>query len=177
VRLSRRDALAALAAAGAGSTAGCAALDGADETTEDGPALDPAVVETTVAVATTVYPSEVDETEAFVERYLEGRVRADPARAEALAEAVDLLEAYARTIYDEPFAALDRSTRREALAEMGVDTAEPDPEGTDPERVRHLVVNDLLYALYASPTGARLAGLENPPGHPGGIESYREGPG
>jgi hypothetical protein len=43
--------------------------------------------------------------------------------------------------------------------------------------VRHLVVNDLLYALYASPTGARLAGLENPPGHPGGIESYREGPG
>jgi hypothetical protein len=62
------------------------------------------------------------------------------------------------------------------LDEMGVDTADPDPEGPDPARVRFYVVNDLLFALYASPTGGELVGIENPQGHPGGTDSYRRGP-
>jgi hypothetical protein len=59
---------------------------------------------------------------------------------------------------------------------MGVHTADPDSEGTDPERVRFHVVNELLYALYTSPTGGELVGIENPQGYPGGTASYREGP-
>jgi hypothetical protein len=59
---------------------------------------------------------------------------------------------------------------------LGVRTAEPDPDGTDVERVRYYVVNELLFALYSSPTGGELVGLENPQGHPGGIDSYRRGP-
>jgi hypothetical protein len=61
---------------------------------------------------------------------------------------------------------------------MGADTADPDPDpdGTDAGRVRYYVVNELLYALYASPTGGELVGIENPRGYPGGTASYRRGP-
>jgi hypothetical protein len=60
---------------------------------------------------------------------------------------------------------------------MGADTVDPDPDGGDVARVRYYVVNELLFALYASPTGAELLGLENPQGHPGGLASYQRGPG
>jgi hypothetical protein len=59
---------------------------------------------------------------------------------------------------------------------MGVHTADEDPDGTTAERIRFYVVNELLFALYASPAGGRLVGIENPQGHPGGAESYRRGP-
>jgi hypothetical protein len=42
--------------------------------------------------------------------------------------------------------------------------------------VRYYVVNELLYALYTSPTGGELVGIENPQGHPGGHESYQHEP-
>jgi hypothetical protein len=42
--------------------------------------------------------------------------------------------------------------------------------------VRYYVVNELLLALYASPTGGELVGIENPQGHPGGTASYQQGP-
>jgi hypothetical protein len=42
--------------------------------------------------------------------------------------------------------------------------------------VRYYVVDELLYAFYASPVGGGMAGIENPPGYPGGTESYQEGP-
>ena len=41
------------------------------------------------------------------------------------------------------------------------------------DRVRFFVVNELLFALYSSPTGGSLVGIENPVGHPGGTESYQ----
>jgi hypothetical protein len=59
---------------------------------------------------------------------------------------------------------------------MNADTLEPDPRGSDEQRVRYFVVNELLFALYASPTGGELVGIENPQGHPGGIQSYQRGP-
>jgi hypothetical protein len=65
----------------------------------------------------------------------------------------------------------------EALREMGVHTAEPDPAGTTAERVRYYLVNEVLYALYASPKGGELVGIENPQGYPGGANSYQQGPG
>jgi hypothetical protein len=59
---------------------------------------------------------------------------------------------------------------------MGVDLVDPDPDGFSAERVRFYLVNELLYALYSSPTGGTLLGLENPQGYPGGSESYQQGP-
>ena len=64
-------------------------------------------------------------------------------------------------------------TRDRLLRGIGVETADPVPDGTLTERVRFYLVNDLLFAFYASPTGGRLVGIENPIGHPGGIESYQ----
>jgi hypothetical protein len=61
-------------------------------------------------------------------------------------------------------------------SEMGLSITDPRPAGTDRERVRYYLVDELLYALYASPTGGRLLGIENPPGHPGGLDSYQRGP-
>jgi hypothetical protein len=191
VELTRRDALAALAAAGVGSAAGCAAFDApasetapgaetdsgtVDDDAEDSDPIGSGALRTATAVAVAVYPSAVEDVGAFVERYVEGRARTDDDHARGVAAAVETLDDYARTIHGEPYAELGEQTRRETLEDMSVDTADPDPDGREPERVRYYLVNELLYALYASPTGASLAGLENPPGHPGGIESYRTGP-
>ncbi|WP_435064372.1 gluconate 2-dehydrogenase subunit 3 family protein [Halobaculum sp. EA56] len=184
MQLSRRDALAALSAAGAGSLAGCGAptasrdagaSDGADGDT-DGTPVGEHELSTLVAVAEAVYPSDVEGIPEFVRTYTGGRVDGGDAYARGVAEAVRELDEYAEEFYDERFAALSTETRAEALGYMSVDDVDPDPEGTDAERVRHYVVNELLYAFYTSPTGAGLAGLENPPGHPGGTESYRRGP-
>jgi len=54
--------------------------------------------------------------------------------------------------------------------------ADENPDGTAAERVRFFVVNELLLALYASPTGGELVGIENPQGYAGGAESYQRGP-
>ncbi|MFC7137904.1 gluconate 2-dehydrogenase subunit 3 family protein [Halobaculum litoreum] len=105
-----------------------------------------------------------------------GRLDADEEYAAGVAEAIAGLDDYARSVFGDRYAALDAADRLEALDVLSVDVVDPDPEGTRAQRVRHYVVNELLYAFYTSPTGASLAGLENPPGYPGGTRSYREGP-
>ena len=91
-------------------------------------------------------------------------------------EAVGIVEDRAQRWYGSEFDALDPDRRDQLLREMGVDTADEAPDGTDAERVRYYLVNDLLLALYASPTGGGLVGIENPQGHPGGTDSYQRGP-
>jgi len=159
--LSRRDALAALAAAGIAGAAGATLLDDADP--------DPDLT-TLVAVAETVYPSAADGVEPFVETYAAGLP--DDRRDDVLDVATEL-DATARDWFDAPLADLDRATRDRLLRELGVDAADPDPDGNLSDRVRFFLVNELLYAFYASPTGGRLVGIENPTGYPGGTESYR----
>ena len=175
--LTRRDALKALGAAGVTVTGGAAALTWIDPDDDSGdPPLGEDERETLHAVATTVYPSEVDGVEAFVDGFVAGRADADPERAVAIADAVAELDDYTRGWEDDPFSELDGERRDETLRAMGVDTAEPDPHGEPRERVRYYLVNELLFALYSSPTGGELVGLENPQGHPGGTESYRQPP-
>ncbi|WP_018258601.1 gluconate 2-dehydrogenase subunit 3 family protein [Halomicrobium katesii] len=132
--------------------------------------------ETLLALADTIYPDAVDNVDAFVERYVVGKIDDRPAYGRGMATALDDLESYAQTWEEQSFAALDRAGRDELLREFGVDTADPDPDGRPEERVRYYLVNELQYALYSSPTGGRLVGLENPQGHPGGTESYRQPP-
>jgi hypothetical protein len=174
--LSRRDALAALAATGVGGVAGATLLDRGDEATDADPAAPDAAsvpddgLATLVAVAETVYPTAAEDVDAFVETYVAGIP--DDRRDEVLAVAADL-DATARDWFDAPLADLDRSTRDDLLRDLGVDVADPDADGYLSERIRFHLVNELLYAFYASPTGGRLVGIENPIAYPGGTESYQ----
>lgn len=177
MELTRRDAVGALAALGvagalaagarrrdAGSGAG-----GPDDVDVD------RVRETLLAAATVVYPEDVSGTEAFLETFLDGRL-ADRDHAAAMAETVAELDERAEAWHGERFVDLPAAGRDRLLREVGADTADEDPDGTTAERVRYYVVNELLLALFASPAGGELVGIENPQGHPGGLESYRRGP-
>lgn len=180
MELTRRDALAALGMSGA--VAGGAALTWdrhratPDAGVGDGKPLGPDVAETLVALAETLYPSAVTGVDEFVETYVVGRVRNRPAYAGGVAEAAETLDSYATDWEGRRFAALNPEARDSLLREIGVETAEPDPDGYAPGRIRRYLVNELLYALYASPKGGELVGIENPKGHPGGVGSYRRGP-
>jgi hypothetical protein len=187
MELTRRDAVAALAALGAGG--GAVGLyrhheAGGEEPASDAPDDPPEgtglpddrrVGDVAVAIAEVVYPSEVTGTREFVGSFLDGRLdRSD--HGTGIRKAVAALEGRARDWHGSGVVELDRGTREQLLREVGADTAEEDPEGTTAERVRYYLVNELLLALYASPTGGELVGIENPQGHPGGTDSYQRGP-
>ena len=173
MELSRRDAIAALGAVGVGAGAAAYVARESDDppSGESGPD-----VETLVAAAEVLYPDEVTGLEAFVEAYARQRAAADDEHARGVRAAVAELNDRAEAWYGASFAALSADDRDSLLREVGADTAEEDPAGTTAERVRYYVVNDLLMALYASPTGGELVGIENPQGHPGGTDSYQRGP-
>ena len=181
MKLTRRDALAALSAAGVAVGGSVVADRVADSETlvddllgsetDDESTLDESARQTLVAVAEVVYPSELDGIEGFVETYTEGRLLADESRRRSVTTTLSELDEVSREWESTAFTNLDTDTRDELLRELAVDTADPDPEGLLPGRVRYYVVNDLLYALYASPTGGGLAGTPNPIGHPGGYRT------
>lgn len=173
MELTRRDAVAALGALGAGGAvvAGLRRYDRSSDAAGD----DEQVYETLVAAAEVVYPDEVSGIETFVETYLEGRLD-DPDHASGLHEAVTDLERLSAEWHGDGVDALSVADRDSLLREVSSDTADEDPDGTVAERVRYYVVNELLLALYASPTGGELVGIENPQGHAGGIDTYQRGP-
>ncbi|GAD52604.1 hypothetical protein MBEHAL_1364 [Halarchaeum acidiphilum MH1-52-1] len=175
MELTRRDVLAALAAAG---VVGAGAHEYAER---DGGSADPPLTDhetaTLVAVAEVAYPSAVSNVPDFARRYSVARVNDDADYRAGVREAVADLDDACTSWFDDRFAALDDDdARADALHEIGAVVATPDPSGGRSERIRHYLVNELLYALYTSPTGAGLAGLENPPGYPGGDTSYQRGP-
>ncbi|NLV10576.1 gluconate 2-dehydrogenase subunit 3 family protein [Halomicrobium mukohataei] len=172
--LTRRDAVIALAVGGV--AAGSALTWDRLRRDDEQPGLSERQRETLLALADTIYPEAVDNVDAFVERYVVGKVIDRPTYGRGVATALDELESYAQTWEEQSFAALDQAGRDELLREFSVDTADPDPDGRPEERVRYYLVNELQYALYSSPTGGKLVGLENPQGHPGGTESYRQPP-
>jgi hypothetical protein len=167
MRLSRRDALAALAALGGGARGAGALLEARTSAERER-------VATMTAVAEVVYPDAVDGVDEFVETYAVGRGRSSD-HGEARRAALAALDDRAEREHARAFAALPPARRRVVLRSMGVDRAHPNPDGTLSERVRHYVVDDLLYALFTTPVGGRLVGIENPPGYPGGREAYQRG--
>jgi hypothetical protein len=186
MELTRRDAVAALVGAGILGGGGAAAL--AREGFEDGQAeagrdaddgSDPdvdRVVDALVVAARAVYPTPVANTGAFIEAYAATKVDRRPGFAEGVKGVLADLDAEARITFESRFADLDPVAAETVLRRVGAETAEPLPDGTAAEQVRYYVVNEVLYALYASPTGGELVGIENPQGHPGGTDSYRRGP-
>lgn len=177
MELTRRDALAALAAVGAGGAAvgGTSLLgdgeEGAAPTADEPP--EAAVLDTLTAAAEVLFPSEVTGHRAFVETYVLGRVEGREDYRAGLVDAATDLDDVARDWQGDAFAKLDPAVRDRLLRDLGVETAEPDPAGPISERIRYYVVNDLLFAFYSSPVGGELVGIENPIGHPGGTESYQ----
>ena len=190
MELTRRDALAALSAAGVTVGGGVLAArfdppradDGArrdsdgDADTDAGVSLSTDLLDLLDAVAEVVYPDGVENRRAFVDAYVVGRVADRSAYREGLREAAAQLDAVARDWRDAPYADLGADARDQLLRDLGVETADPDPEGPITDRIRFYVVNDLLFAFYSSPAGGRLVGIENPTGHPGGTESYQRPP-
>ena len=108
--------------------------------------------------------------------YVLGRIEERATYREGMADALLALDERAQEWYGLAFVDLSRGNRNALLSEIGVETADPDPEGRTPERIRYYLVNDLLFAFYASPAGGELVGIENPQGHPGGLDSYQRGP-
>ncbi|WP_096389618.1 hypothetical protein [Halopenitus persicus] len=196
MELTRRDAVAALAAMGTGGAAvagiahvrgddgrdgddrdGGLDTDAPDGAGEDADSLlaDPAIVESFVAVAEPVYPTELTGLEEFVGTVIEGRLGNAPT-ADGIRETMTEFDELAEEWYGGRLPTIPAGDRDRLLREVGADVADEVPDGTLAERVRYHVVNELLFALYASPTGGELVGIENPQGHPGGTESYRRGP-
>ncbi len=174
MELTRRDALAALAAlgVGGGTLSGCAAPRSDTPPTDvDGDRIRAVLT----AAAEVVYPSEVSGIDEFVTTLLEARLE-DSTHATGLDETVAELDDHASAWYEDRFAALSVADRDRVLEEVGAAAADEDPDGTTAERVRYYVINELLLALYASPAGGELVGIENPQGHAGGLASYQRGP-
>nr|WP_276261610.1 gluconate 2-dehydrogenase subunit 3 family protein [Haloglomus sp. DT116] len=176
--------MAALTAAGAstalGGTLSWAVLNGDGADTSDGSdagSFDERERETLVALAEHLYPSAVSGVPEFVERYTVGRVRDRPEYAAGMREALATLDGYALDWTGDRFVDLPPDRRGTLLSSMGVTVATPEPDGLDPERIRFYLVNELLFALYTTPTGGELVGIENPQGHPGGTTSYHRPPG
>lgn len=173
MKLTRRDAIAALAVGGTVAGGGAARLDPATDSAPSGN-LGAHERDTLIAVAEVVYPSAVSGIASFVSTYVDGR--AEREYVSGVVDVVRKLDDLGREWHGGRFVQLDLDTRERLLREVGADTADPDPSGSPGERVRYYLVNELLLALYASPTGGTLVGIENPPGHPGGLSSYQRGP-
>jgi hypothetical protein len=171
--LSRRDAMAALVAGGIGIGGPALALsertsEGLNDRNAQSVALSEDDRATLVALTDVLYPSAVTAGDSFVQTYV-GNLPEE--RQAAISESIDDLDDAARRYTGSEFATLSVGERDAVLRRMGVDTANSDPSGTPPQRILYHLVNSLLYALYTSPTGSRVAGIENPIGHPGGYES------
>jgi hypothetical protein len=176
VKLTRRDAAAALAALGAGGGAAVAVGHNSEDGRRSDNNLDEAAIrKTMVAAAEVLYPDAVTGIDDFVTTFVDSRLTGET-HAAGVADAVAAVNDRAKSWYDDRFAALDADTRDSVLREMAADTAEPRREGSTAEEVRYYVVNELLLALYSSPTGGELVGIENPQGYAGGIDSYQRGP-
>lgn len=180
MKLTRRDLVAALSAAGV-AVGGGAVLLSKDKSEKSAEAdsegrLSDRDYATLAAAAEVLYPSDLTEVETFVTGFVKRRAEESDEYAEGMRETVTYLNEYSEAWYDEGFVALEPSNREQAFRESGAVTADPVPDGSDVERIRYYVINELLFALYSTPTGSELVGLENPQGYPGGIESYQRGP-
>lgn len=170
--LTRRDALVALVG---GGIVGAEAVERATTGGEDG--LSDTDRRTIRAVAEVLYPSSVTVNQEFVDTFVSGRGRFDETYLENVHDALDVVRTTSRRETGRSFASLGQSLRDDVLRATGAGRAYSDPGGTTAQRVRYYLVDELLYAFYASPTGGSLVGNENPKGYPGGTDVYQQPPG
>lgn len=173
MELSRRDALAALGAAGATAAAGCGSLfSGGEDTDTPGTAPE---METLVALAEVLYPLDAEPTVDFVETYLLGRVVDEELYREDLASGVETLDGLADDEFSRPFGELSPAERKRLVQRTDLRSGESVPDGSAVERVNYHLIDELLFAFYSSPVGGELVGNTNPGGFPGGFGYVPEG--
>lgn len=161
MKLTRRDALSALAAAGITSTTGCAGLSGST--------ADASPMETLVGVADVLYPSEVEVTEEFIETFMFGRITDKAEYRERLTAGIETLNALAADEFGSAFLGLGADERVALFAETKLRSGASVHDGGDIEQVNYHILDELLFALYSSPRGGELVGNPNPRGFPGGM--------
>jgi len=173
--LTRRQTVAAVLAGGFGTSAVLQSLPADDRSADsrDESEITDAETRSLTALADVVYPSEVSDPTPIVEGYLRYQ---PPDSRRAIRAAIAALDGQARRRYGGSFAALALDERARLLRDLGVDRVAPDSDGTVPERIRHTLVNGLLYAVFTHPAGSSLVGVENPRGYPGGYDSYAKPP-
>jgi hypothetical protein len=176
MELTRRDALVALA----GGTSITGVSGGLNEILNErrppGGHLDDDRIEQLIAITAPIYPSSITVSRGFIETFIIGRTEGREEYRKGIVEALDTVEQASQQQYTRALTSLSESKVEMLLRNVGADTAYPVPDGTVPERIRYYLINELLYALYATPVGGQLVGYENPDGYPGGTLAYQRGP-
>jgi hypothetical protein len=162
MELTRRDAIGALGTAGIVSLAGCSGFFGS-ETGEN------AGIQTLVALGAVLYPSDVEVTEEFVETYMYGRISDEESYSERLASGVETLDGEAQSANGAPFRELSEAERLGLIEDTALRSGDSVPDGTAIQRVNYHLIDELLFAFYASPQGGERVGNTNPRGWPGGF--------
>lgn len=162
MELTRRDAVTALTAAGITATAGCAGLAG-----ETGSDAEPMGV--LVSLADVLYPSDVEPTAEFIETFMYGRISDEESYREELTAGIETLNELAADEQGGAFHTLSTDQRTTVIENTELRTGSSEPDGSDVERVNYYLLDELLFAFYASPTGGELIGNKNPRGFPGGF--------
>jgi hypothetical protein len=162
MELTRRDAIGALGTAGIASLAGCSSLFGSDEQENAG-------IQTLVALGEVLYPSDAEVTEEFVQTYMYGRITDEQAYEQRLTSGVDTLNSEAQSAHDAPFRELTADQRVSLIENTDLRTGDSVPDGTAIQQVNYHLIDELLFAFYASPAGGELVGNTNPRGWPGGF--------
>ncbi|WP_435095234.1 gluconate 2-dehydrogenase subunit 3 family protein [Halorubrum sp. N11] len=133
-------------------------------------------VDVMTAIAEAVYPSAVSVESSFIERRVFARIEPKPDHFENLLTAIEAVDSHARARFGGGVTEMSAAHRRKLLQSMGVTAVHPTADGSTVEQIRFYIVNELLYALFTSPVGGELMGIDNPPGYPGGREAYQRGP-
>jgi len=171
MKLTRRDAIGALSAAGITALAGCESFGGDGTETESGDGTDTAGGGggATMALAEVLYPSEAEVTEAYLDTYLYSRMVDEDAYRSELEAGIETLDSLAQEADGSPFADLSVDQRVNLIEDTDLRSGDSVPDGTDIQRVNYHLIDELLFAFYASPTGGELVGNTNPRGWPGGF--------
>lgn len=173
VELTRRDTLITLVG---GTTISSLALQEIDDFDGTSSGFSDDELTTLLALTDVIYPSEIDVSKRFIRSYTDRMKRS---RLRQMQRAVSGLDRLSRQVFGASFRAVPASKREHLLRHFGVDRVQPRPDGTLAERIRFHLVNTLLYVLFTNPKGSTLYGIDNPVGHPGGLDDllrYQESP-
>jgi len=121
-----------------------------------------------MALAEVLYPSEAEVTEEYLGTYLYGRMVDEESYRSEVQSGVETLDGLAQDAHSSPFAELSADQRVGLIEDTDLRSGASVEDGTDVERVNYHLVDELLFAFYASPTGGELVGNPNPRGWPGG---------
>ncbi|MBX0302260.1 gluconate 2-dehydrogenase subunit 3 family protein [Haloarcula salinisoli] len=175
MKLTRRDALGALSTAGIAAMAGCESLggDGTDAGTSTGTGTSSGgelAIESDamMALGEVLYPSETEVTEEFLGTYLYSRMVDEESYRSEVQTGSETLDSLAQDTHGSSFAELSTDQRVGLIEDTELRSGDSVQDGTDVERVNYHLIDELLFAFYASPTGGELVGNPNPRGFPGG---------